>query len=127
MGDYLKALEYSKKDLEITKQALPPNHPDLAYPYSWFGMIYRSMKDYPRALENFENCLSIHQKALPENHPDKATTYSDIGDVHRLIGDYEKALLFHRKALNIQENVQCNPLDCALTYVNLGETYREMK
>ncbi|CAF1556138.1 unnamed protein product [Rotaria sp. Silwood1] len=43
------------------------------------------------------------------------------------MGDYEKALLFHRKALNIQENVQCNPLDCALAYINLGETYREMK
>ncbi|CAF4843448.1 unnamed protein product, partial [Rotaria sp. Silwood2] len=28
---------------------------------------------------------------------------------------------------NIQENVQCTPLECATTYVNLGETYREMK
>ncbi|CAF4811310.1 unnamed protein product, partial [Rotaria sp. Silwood2] len=33
----------------------------------------------------------------------------------------------HRKALNIKENDQCNPLHCALTYINLGETYREMK
>ncbi|CAF5118434.1 unnamed protein product [Rotaria sp. Silwood1] len=39
----------------------------------------------------------------------------------------KKALSFHRKALNIQENVQCNPLDCSLTYINLGETYRKMK
>ncbi|CAF5142053.1 unnamed protein product, partial [Rotaria sp. Silwood1] len=31
------------------------------------------------------------------------------------------------KALNIQENVQCNPLQCATTYINLGETYRKMK
>ncbi|CAF4389734.1 unnamed protein product [Rotaria sp. Silwood2] len=43
------------------------------------------------------------------------------------MGDYEKALSFHRKALNIQENVQCNPLECATTYVNLGETYRQIK
>ncbi|CAF5144646.1 unnamed protein product, partial [Rotaria sp. Silwood1] len=43
------------------------------------------------------------------------------------MGDYEKALLFHRKALKIQENVQCNLLDCATTHINLGETYREMK
>ncbi|CAF4207711.1 unnamed protein product, partial [Rotaria sordida] len=34
---------------------------------------------------------------------------------------------FHKKALNIQENVQCNPLQVATTYINLGETYREMK
>ncbi|CAF5140753.1 unnamed protein product, partial [Rotaria magnacalcarata] len=43
------------------------------------------------------------------------------------MGDYERALAFHQKALNIQENVKCNPLDCATTYMNLGETYREMK
>ncbi|CAF5166642.1 unnamed protein product, partial [Rotaria sp. Silwood1] len=77
--------------------------------------------------ENFEKCLSIWKKALPENHPHIAIAYSNIGDVHRLMSDYEKALSFHGKALNIQENVQCNPLDCALTYINLGETYREIK
>ena len=43
------------------------------------------------------------------------------------MGNYEKALAFHQKALNIQENIQCNPLECATTYINLGETYREMK
>ncbi|CAF1398625.1 unnamed protein product [Rotaria sordida] len=43
------------------------------------------------------------------------------------MGDYEKALSFHRRALDVQENEQCNPLDCALTYINIGETYREMK
>ncbi|CAF3283328.1 unnamed protein product [Rotaria socialis] len=43
------------------------------------------------------------------------------------MGDYEKTLSFHRKALNFQENVQCNPLGRAITYANLGETYREMK
>ncbi|CAF3073504.1 unnamed protein product [Rotaria sp. Silwood2] len=41
--------------------------------------------------------------------------------------DYERALSFHRKALSIQENLQCSSLKCATTYTNLGETYREMK
>ena len=39
----------------------------------------------------------------------------------------KKALAFHQRALNIQENVKCNPPDCAITYLNLGETYREIK
>ncbi|CAF4413042.1 unnamed protein product, partial [Rotaria magnacalcarata] len=43
------------------------------------------------------------------------------------MGDYERALAFHQKALNIQENVKCNLLYCAATYMNLGETYGEMK
>ncbi|CAF2525399.1 unnamed protein product [Rotaria sp. Silwood2] len=41
--------------------------------------------------------------------------------------DYERALSFHQKTLNIQENVECNPLECAMTHMNLGETYRKMK
>ncbi|CAF3487457.1 unnamed protein product [Rotaria sp. Silwood1] len=85
------------------------------------------MKDYSKALESFEKCLSIWQKTSPENHSYLAIAFSSIGDVHRLMGDYEKALTFHRNAINIQENVQCNPLDCSATYINLGETYREMK
>ncbi|CAF5043053.1 unnamed protein product, partial [Rotaria sp. Silwood1] len=43
------------------------------------------------------------------------------------MGDYTKALSFHEKALNIQENVLCSPLECAMTYINLADTYREMK
>ncbi|CAF0918748.1 unnamed protein product [Rotaria sp. Silwood1] len=43
------------------------------------------------------------------------------------MGAYEKALSFRRKALNIQENVQCNPLQCATTYIYFGEIYREME
>ncbi|CAF4601428.1 unnamed protein product [Rotaria sp. Silwood2] len=43
------------------------------------------------------------------------------------MGDYEKALSFHQKALAIEENVKCNPLDCATTYINLDETYRKVK
>ncbi|CAF1142028.1 unnamed protein product [Rotaria sordida] len=85
------------------------------------------MKNYSKALENFEEALAIRQKTLRETHPNRAITYSDIGDVHRLMGNYERALSFHRKALDIQENVQCNPLGCATTYTNLGETYRQMK
>ncbi|CAF5157143.1 unnamed protein product [Rotaria sp. Silwood1] len=85
------------------------------------------MKDYSKSLDYFQKCLTIYQQTLPERHPYQAITYSNIGDVHRLMGDYEKAIAFHRKALNIQENVQCNPLQCATTYINLGETYRQMK
>ncbi|CAF4214814.1 unnamed protein product [Rotaria sordida] len=77
--------------------------------------------------ETYINLGETYRKALPDNHPDRAITYSNIGDVHRLMDNYEKALSFHQKALNIQENVQCSPLECATTYINLGETYREMK
>ena len=36
-------------------------------------------------------------------------------------------LTFHHKTLQIQENIQCNPLNCEVTYTNLGGPYLEMK
>jgi tetratricopeptide (TPR) repeat protein len=75
------------------------------------------MQDYPKALQYFEKCLAIEKKTLREGDVDLGITYSYIGDVHRLMGDYEKALSFHRTALNIQENVECNPLECATAYI----------
>ena len=40
---------------------------------------------------------------------------------------YEKALKWREEVLKIQENVQCNSLDCATTYINFGEIFHEMK
>ncbi|CAM4989514.1 unnamed protein product, partial [Rotaria socialis] len=70
-------------------------------------------------------CFATDKRTLPEKHPYFRISYSNIGDVHRLVGDCEKALAFHRKALNIQENVKCNPLDCSTAYVSLWKTYRQ--
>ncbi|CAF3536393.1 unnamed protein product [Rotaria sp. Silwood1] len=109
MGDYTTALKTLKSAYQIQQKIFEEGNPAFASTYSWFEKVYRN------------------QKTLPEGHPYFGITYSNIGDVHRLMGDYEKALTFHRKALNIQENIQCNPLECATTYINLGETCRQMK
>ena len=44
------------------------------------------------------------------------------------MGHYENALKWHEKALKIEkENIECNLLECARTYTNFGEAFREMK
>ncbi|CAF2379922.1 unnamed protein product [Rotaria sp. Silwood2] len=85
------------------------------------------MTDYSTTLGSFEKILAIRQKKSPEKHSNQTITCTNIGDVHRLMDDYEMALSFHRKKLSIQENVKCNPSDCATTNKNLGETCRKMK
>ncbi|CAF4437395.1 unnamed protein product, partial [Rotaria magnacalcarata] len=124
MGEYSKALKYHEKSLKIKEISLPPTRPSLATSYHSIGIVYDRMGEYSKALEYYEKSHKIREKAQPANHPDFAATYSDV---HRLMGDCERALAFHHKALNIQENVNCNPLQCATTYMNLGETYREVK
>ncbi|CAF0726312.1 unnamed protein product [Rotaria sordida] len=129
--------------------SISPNHPDLATSYNNISSTYHGLGNYaaaPKATTyafqirqnafqednlafafTYNWALAIFQQMLPERHPNLAIIYSNIGDIHRLMGDYERTLSFHRKVLNIQENVRCNPLECATTYTNLDETYREMK
>ena len=72
MGEYLKALSYYEKALEIRQKTLPPNHPDLAISYNNIGSVYDKMGEYSKALSSYEKALEIRQKTLPPNHPDLA-------------------------------------------------------
>lgn len=127
MGNYKDALKSLENALRIQQKSLSQCNPDCAVTYNRIGEVYCSMTDYTKALEYFEQSLSIRQQALPEKHPDLGIIYSNIGDIHRSMGNYEIAISFLEKALAIQENVHCNPSDCAATYTNLAETYREME
>ncbi|CAF4312163.1 unnamed protein product, partial [Rotaria sordida] len=83
MGDYSKALEFYEKDLEITKKALPPNHPDLAYSYNNIGLAYFGKGDYSKALSFLEKALAIRQKSLPSTHPLIKATKDNIDHVKK--------------------------------------------
>ena len=82
MGEYSKALSYYEKALEIRKQSLPSNHPDLALSYNNIGAVYYNMGEYSKALSSFEKALEIRKQSLPSNHPDLAKSYNNIGTVY---------------------------------------------
>ncbi|CAF4793205.1 unnamed protein product, partial [Rotaria sp. Silwood2] len=83
MGDCSKALEFYEKDLEITKIALPPNHPDLAGSHLNFAACYERMGDYTAALKTLQSAFKIQQKTFEEGNPAYAFTYSRFGRVYR--------------------------------------------
>ncbi|CAF1307288.1 unnamed protein product [Rotaria sordida] len=69
MGEYMKALSSHEKALEIKKETLPPNHPDLAQSYSNIGFIYVKMCQYSKARQFHQCTVDIGQRSLPTNHP----------------------------------------------------------
>ena len=70
MGDYPKALSYYEKDLEINKQSLPPNHPDVAASYNNIGLVHEYMNNYSKARSFYERAVDIGQQSLPSGHPE---------------------------------------------------------
>jgi tetratricopeptide (TPR) repeat protein len=126
-GEYQEAIRFYEKALEISKKALPPNHPDLAASYNNIGEVYKHMGDYSKALSSYEKALAIQQKSLHPNHPDLGGSYNNIGLVYFNLGDYSKALSSYEKALDIrQQSLPSNHPDLGASHNNIGEVYRIM-
>ncbi|CAM2709760.1 unnamed protein product [Rotaria socialis] len=126
-GEYLAALSYQEKSLQIRKKVLPPVHPDFAESYSNIGVIYYEMGEYSKALEFQEKSLQIRKKALPSAHPDLAESYNNIGVIYNEMGEYSKALEFQEKSLQIRKKAlpPTHP-GLAESYNNIGTIYQKM-
>lgn len=69
IGQFLEALAYYQRALEIQQISAPANHPSLATSYHNVGSVYDSMSEYSQALSYCERALQMRQKSLPGNHP----------------------------------------------------------
>jgi len=93
-GDYIQAIWYYEKALEIKEKTLSPHHSSLAISYGNIAGVYYNMGEYLKALSFYEKALEIQQKTLSSNHSDLANTYNNIGLVHFNLGAYSKVLSF---------------------------------
>jgi tetratricopeptide (TPR) repeat protein len=126
-GQYAEAIVDFEKSMEISKNSLAPNHPDLAHSYNNIAVVYDKMGDYSKALSYHEKALGIRQQTLPPNHPDLATSYTNIGMVYNNMSDHSKALSSHEKAIDIrQKTLPPNHPDLATSYNNIATVYYQM-
>jgi tetratricopeptide (TPR) repeat protein len=122
--NYTKALEYYFKSLEIRKETLPTNHPDIASSYYNIGGIYFKKGDNDKAIEYYFKSLEIRKETLPPNHPSIATSYNNIGLIYQNKGDNEKALEYYSKSLEIRNKIYpLNHPDIAKSFNNIGLVY----
>ena len=124
---YLEAIAYYKKSIEIEEKQIPRDDLSLAMSYNYICIVYDSMGDYLKALSFHEKALAIRQQSLPPTHPDLATSYNNIGLVYSKKGDYLKALSSHENALAIhQQSLSPIHSDLAMTYNNISIVYDNM-
>jgi tetratricopeptide (TPR) repeat protein len=124
-GKYTEAIEFYKKALEIERETLPSDHPDLATFYNNIGLVYYKMDEYTKTLLYYKKALEIRLKNLPPNHISLATTYNNIGLVCGKMDKHSEALLCYEKALQIkQKTLPPNHPALATAYNNIGSVYR---
>ena len=121
---YDLAVKYYRKALEIERQALGNDHPDLAAAYNRLGLALHRNGQYDQALETYLEAWKIQIQTLGENHPDVATTYNNIGEAWRQKGDYDRAIEYYKKDLEISiDALGRNNPGVATSYNNLAYAY----
>jgi len=122
--NYKKSKEYFEKALDIRRNVLPDNHPDIADSLKNLCVSYSNLGDHQKAIEYAEEASEINRNVLPVNHPKIADSLNSLGVSYCNLGDHQKAIENFEKALVIYRNaLPDNHPDNAHSLQNLGVSY----
>ena len=122
--EYIDAVIFCKKAIEIDEKLLPENHPTLASDYTEIAGLYDCMGEQAKAISFCEKALAINQKVLLPNHPHLPVYYDNIALLYNKMDECRKAIPFREKALEIRLKT-LPPLHPQLSedYRKIGEMY----
>ena len=125
-ADYVKSEEFFMKALEIRKEILQPNHPNIATVYINLGNLYKLKMDYVKSEEFYLKCLKVREEIVESDHPYLANLYMNLGNLYSETKDYAKSEGFFIKCMNIQEEIlpPGHP-KLANVYMNLANLYSD--
>ncbi|CAF1270735.1 unnamed protein product [Adineta ricciae] len=125
-GDYEGSLVWNQKALELLRQELSPDHPDIGFSYNNIGIVYWKMNQLENALESLRKAVNIFEKTDDEDrHHRIAACYTNMALIRRHQKRYEEALEYLYKSLALNEQVL--PSDhhsLAETHTNIGSVYK---
>ncbi|ODG98827.1 NB-ARC domain-containing protein [Nostoc sp. KVJ20] len=104
-GLYDKAVSWREQRLEITKQRLGEEHPDVATSLNDLAQLYRSQGRYSEAESVHVQALALRRNLLGDEHPDVATSLNNLAVLYRLQGRYREAEPLYIQALALRRNL----------------------
>ncbi|MGF1986879.1 MAG: tetratricopeptide repeat protein [Nostoc sp. ZfuVER08] len=124
-GLYDKAAPWYNQCIEITKQRLGEEHPDVATSLNELGVLYRLQGRYSEAEPCYMQALEVRCNLLGEEHPDVATSLNNLALLYNCQGRYSEAEPLYIRALELRRRLlgQEHP-DVANTLHNLAFLYR---
>ena len=126
-GDYLSAIDYTLKSLEIREKIFDKNNTSIAVSCNNLGRLYSIVGNYKKALLYLNKALSIREKS-DKTGKHLATVYNNIGIVYQKMGKYPKALEFYEKSLLLRKKIfGINHEKTAIVYSSMGNLYEEIE
>ncbi len=128
-GRFTQAETVLRKALDVAKQILGPEHPDVAENLHDLASLYFDKGMYILAESLFKQALAIREKTLGEAHPDLAVNLNDLGGLYHAQGKFVQSELLYTHALEMWQRI-AGPytsdnfaLDYLSTLNNLGCLY----
>ncbi|MHA2027909.1 MAG: tetratricopeptide repeat protein [Candidatus Kariarchaeaceae archaeon] len=120
-GEMKKAIEYSKKCLEIRKNI--GNKKDIAYSLHQLGSIHYFVGNFDEALTYFMRGLQLRNNI--QNAQDRAASLNAIGCIYSDRYDLEKAHEYFIESIKVREEID-NKQDIAASYSRIGYNYHQL-
>jgi len=122
-GDYLSAINYTIKSLEIREKIFDKYDTAIAISCNNLGRFYSTIAEYNKALFYLERSLSIRKKS-DKVGKHLAVVYNNIGIVYQKMGQYPKALKAYEESLNLRKKIfGIDSPKTAIAYNSIGNLY----
>jgi len=123
LGNLSEAKKYLSNACSLWRKNGKEFHPDYAIALNNLATVYSKEDNFRDALTQYEKAAEIQCRTLGPNHPDYANTMNNIAVVYHESGDYRRAIDYLTRYAKIES---LPPLNAALTYQNLGSSYRAL-
>lgn len=125
-GKYAQAEPLYQQALDVCKQMLGPEHPEVSFALGNLAVLYRDQGQHRRAEPLFQQAISIQERATGPGHPNLAFWLNGLAILYREQGKYEQAELLFQRTRDIREGALGpeHPLVAGLLS-NLAVLYRE--
>ncbi|NEO44227.1 MAG: tetratricopeptide repeat protein [Moorea sp. SIO4A3] len=88
LGKYSEAIPLAERALEIRREVLGEEHPDVASSLNNLAFIYESLGKYAEAELLHQQALALRKKLLGEDHPHVATSLNNLALIYKSQGRY---------------------------------------
>ena len=94
-----EAEQLSMRIVELQRERLGPDHPDLAEAMTNLAANQRRMSKDEEALDNLEQALDLRRRVLGKEHPDTLSSLRELGRLHIRLDRFDRAEPVFREQL----------------------------
>jgi tetratricopeptide (TPR) repeat protein len=124
-GKLTEAAELSQKALDVTKNRLPPQHPQVGECWCYLGNLHREQGKLEAADKALHEGMKILEKGLPEEHSSRADALSHLAALRHAQGKKQEAQKLFEQALATWAKQTVQPPGAALTHLRFARLCSE--